>query len=118
MDGVLSHEIQALDSEFRDRDPLTWRLADMRTFRSLHRASHERLDHSSVVREVHERFLHWMRSMVCEVLDRCPHPVDREMIADLTVAVFEGATVPRSPQRPAHELIRCLLEGVIARAGS
>lgn len=56
--------------------------------------------------------------MVCEVLDRCPHPVDREMIADLTVAVFEGANVPRSPQRPAHELIRCLLEGVITRADS
>ncbi|MFI6703021.1 TetR/AcrR family transcriptional regulator [Streptomyces sp. NPDC050509] len=34
MDGVLRHEIQALDSELRDRDPLTAptrRLADMRT---------------------------------------------------------------------------------------
>jgi hypothetical protein len=40
------------------------------------------------------------------------------MIADLTVAVFEGANVPRSRQRPAHELIRFLLEGVIAQAGS
>ncbi|MGY0063444.1 TetR/AcrR family transcriptional regulator [Streptomyces sp. LZ34] len=121
MDGMLSREIQALDSELRDRDPLTAltrSLVAMPTFRSLHRALHERLDHSSAVREAHERFLHWMRSMVYEVLDRCPHPVDREMIADLAVAVFEGANVPRSRQRPAHELIRYLLAGVIARAGS
>jgi hypothetical protein len=40
------------------------------------------------------------------------------MIADLAVAVIEGANVSRSPQRPAHELIRFLLAGVIAWAGS
>ncbi|WP_371583165.1 TetR/AcrR family transcriptional regulator [Streptomyces sp. NBC_01314] len=121
MDRMLSREMQTLDSELRDRDPLTAltrSLADMRTSRSLHRALHERLDHSSAVRETHERFLRWMRSMVYEVLDRHPQPVDREMIADLAVALFEGANAPRSPQRPAHELIRFLLEGVIARAGA
>ncbi|WP_086747977.1 TetR/AcrR family transcriptional regulator, partial [Streptomyces scabiei] len=117
MDRTLSRRIQALDRELHDRDPLTALtrlLADMRTFRRLHRASHERLDHSSAVRKAHERFLHWMRSMVYEVLGRHPPPMDREMFADPGVAVFEGANVPRSPQRPAHELIRFLLEGVVA----
>ncbi len=38
------------------------------------------------------------------------------MVAELAVAVFEGANVLRSPQRAAHEMIRFLLEAV-NRAG-
>lgn len=63
-----------------------------------------------------ERFLCRVRSMVHEVLD--PHPVDSETVAELAVAVFEGAHVLRSPQRAAHEMIRFLLEAVITRTAA
>ncbi len=63
-----------------------------------------------------ERFLCRVRSIVHEVLD--PHPVDSETVAELSVAVFEGTGVLRSPQRAAHEMIRFLLEAVIARTAA
>ncbi|MER7692470.1 helix-turn-helix domain-containing protein [Streptomyces sp. NPDC097610] len=119
MDRRLGQGIRVLDSELKDKDPLTALargLADMRPFRPLHQAMHERLEHSAAVRRAHEQFLHRVRAMVYEVLDRHPRPVDTEMIAELAVALFEGAHVHRSSQRPAHELIRFLLESVIGSA--
>lgn len=115
MDRMLGRETRALDSELRGKDPvtaLTRGLADMRPFRSLHRSMHERMEHSAAVHEAHERFLDWVRAMVYEVLDQHPRPVDREMVADLTIALFEGANVPQTPRRPAHEMIRFLLESI------
>ncbi len=36
------------------------------------------------------------------------------LIRDLTVAVFEGANVPNDRNRPAHEMIRFLMESIFA----
>ncbi|MEU2031195.1 TetR/AcrR family transcriptional regulator [Nocardia amamiensis] len=113
MDRMLGRETDALNRELRGKDPLTaltGGLADMRPYRSLHRSMHERIEHSVAVHEAHKRSLDWVRAMVYEVLDRHPHSVDREMIADLTISLFEGANVPQTPRRPSHEMIRFLLE--------
>jgi AcrR family transcriptional regulator len=115
MDRMLGRETRALDSELRGSDPLTALirgLADMRPFRSLHRAMHERMEYSPAVHEAHERFLDWVRTMVYQVLDQNPRPLDREMVADLAIAVFEGANVPQPARRPAHEMIRFLMESI------
>ena len=36
------------------------------------------------------------------------------LIRDVTVAVFEGANVPNDHNRPAHEMIRFLMESIFA----
>jgi hypothetical protein len=115
MDRMLSRETAALAHELRDQDPLTALtrgLADMRPSRSLHRAMHARMEHSTAVYEAHQRFLDWVRAMVYEVLDQYQPPVDRQMVADIAVSVFEGANVPQSPPRPVHEMLRFLFESV------
>lgn len=117
MDRMLSRETAALANELRGEDPLTALirgLADMRPFRSLHRAMHTRMEHSTAVYEAHERFLDWFRAMVYEVLDQHQPPVDREIVADITVALFEGANVPQSPPRPVHEMLRFFFESIFA----
>jgi len=114
MDRMLTREAQALDHELRGLDPLSVLvrgLADMRSFRGLHRAMHDRMEHSSAVRGAHERFLAWIRLMVEAVLDQHPAYADRTMVADVVISVFEGANVSEPPLRPAHEMIRFLLQG-------
>jgi TetR/AcrR family transcriptional regulator, repressor of the mexAB-oprM multidrug resistance operon len=122
MDRTLSREIRTLGEELAGADPLT-RLArglsDMRVYRPLHQAMHDRLPHSEAVRAAHGTFLGWIIGLVDEVmadhgLDGGPAS-DAALLRDVAVAVFEGANVPNGRNRPAHEMIRFLLESVLAR---
>jgi AcrR family transcriptional regulator len=120
MDRMLGRETRALDDELQWADPvttLTRGLADMRPFRGLHRSMHERMEHSESVAGAHERFLSWVRNMVYAVLDRSDVAVDRELAADVAIAIFEGANLPESPTRPAHEMMRFALESIVLAGG-
>ena len=122
MDRMLSREIRTLEAELADADPLTQLvrgLSDMRTYRTLHQAMHDRLPHSDAVREAHDTFLEWIDAMVDKLLlanrslqDRAD--VDPAQLRDVVVAIFEGANVPNGRNRPAHEMIRLLIESLFA----
>lgn len=90
----------------------------MRYSRPLHQAMHDRLPHSEAVRAAHNTFLGWIVGLVDEVvaergLDGDPD-IDAALLRDTVVAVFEGANVPNDRNRPAHEMIRLLMESVLA----
>ncbi|HLU54878.1 MAG TPA: helix-turn-helix domain-containing protein [Pseudonocardia sp.] len=121
MDRMLSREIRTLNDELADADPLTHLvrgLSDMRLYRPLHQAMHDRLVHSEAVRAAHNTFLSWIIQMVDEVL--AEHGLDSRtdtdaaLVRDLVVAVFEGANVPNEHNRPAHEMIRYLMQLLVA----
>jgi TetR/AcrR family transcriptional regulator, repressor of the mexAB-oprM multidrug resistance operon len=120
MDRMLSREIRTLGAELADTDPLTQLvrgLSDMRMYRQLHQAMHDRLPHSDAVRAAHGTFLAWIVGLVDKVmaergLDNDPGS-DTALIRDVAVAVFEGANVPNGRNRPAHEMLRFLLESVL-----
>jgi TetR/AcrR family transcriptional regulator, repressor of the mexAB-oprM multidrug resistance operon len=119
MDRMLSREIRILTEELSGADPLTRLvrgLSDMRLYRPLHQAMHDRLTHSEAVRAAHNTFLGWIVDMVDEVMAERGFDADTGaeagLIRDLTVAVFEGANVPNDRNRPAHEMIRFLMESI------
>lgn len=121
MDRMLSREIRILNEEQAGADPLNRLvrgLSDMRLYRPLHQAMHDRLPHSEAVRAAHSTFLDWIVTQVDEVvaergLDGDPH-TDPALVRDIAVAVFEGANVPNDRNRPAHEMIRFLMESILA----
>ncbi|GGK85191.1 TetR/AcrR family transcriptional regulator [Streptomyces flaveus] len=121
MDRMLSREIRTLSAEQAGADPLSRLvrgLSDMRYSRPLHQAMHDRLPHSEAVRVAHNTFLDWIVGLVDEVmaergLDGDPD-IDAALLRDSVVAVFEGANVPNDRNRPAHEMIRLLMESVLA----
>ncbi|MGP4043746.1 TetR/AcrR family transcriptional regulator [Streptomyces sp. 2A115] len=121
MDRMLSREIRTLSAEQAGADPLNRLvrgLSDMRYSRPLHQAMHDRLPHSEAVRAAHNTFLGWIVGLVDEVmaergLDGDPD-IDAALLRDTVVAVFEGANVPNDRNRPAHEMIRLLMESVLA----
>ena len=119
MDRMLGREIRTLDEELAGADPLTHLvrgLSDMRLYRPLHQAMHDRLPHSEAVRAAHTTFLAWIVAMVDEVMadrgleGRAEHEI--ALVRDVAVAVFEGANVPNDRNRPAHEMIRYLIESI------
>jgi AcrR family transcriptional regulator len=120
MDRMLSREIRTLSEELAGADPLTQLvrgLSDMRLYRPLHQAMHDRLPHSEAVRNAHNSFLAWIVEKVDEVV--AEHGLEDEaaaaLVRDVTVAVFEGANVPNEWNRPAHEMIRFLIESIFER---
>ncbi len=121
MDRMLSREIRTLGEELAGADPLSRLvrgLSDMRPYRPLHQAMHDRLPHSEAVRTAHSTFLAWIVRMVDEVMaergmDGDPG-TDAALVRDVAVAVFEGANVPNDWNRPAPEMIRFLMESVLA----
>ncbi|MEU5298350.1 MULTISPECIES: TetR/AcrR family transcriptional regulator [Streptomyces] len=121
MDRMLSREIRTLSAEQAGADPLSRLvrgLSDMRYSRPLHQAMHDRLPHSEAVRAAHNTFLGWIVGLVDEVmaehgLDGDPD-IDATLLRDTVVTVFEGAHVPNDRNRPAHEMLRFLLESVLA----
>lgn len=121
MDRMLGRETRTLDHELRGLAPLSVLvrgLADMRPFRGLHQSMHHRMQGSVAVRDAHDRFLAWIRTMVDQVLDDDGLLVsDRAMVADIAVSLFEGANVSDPPLRPAHEMVRFLLQS-LARSHS
>ncbi|WP_371664684.1 TetR/AcrR family transcriptional regulator [Streptomyces sp. NBC_00280] len=122
---MLSREIRILNEEQAGSDPLSRLvrgLSDMRYSRPLHQAMHDRLPHSEAVREAHSTFMNWIVALVDEFmaergLDDAPG-IDAGLVRDVAVAVFEGAHVPNDWNRPAHEMIRFLLESVVARSSA
>ncbi|MFJ1973651.1 TetR/AcrR family transcriptional regulator [Streptomyces sp. NPDC087903] len=122
---MLSREIRILNEEQAGADPLSRLvrgLSDMRYSRPLHQAMHDRLPHSEEVREAHNTFLNWIVGLVDEFmaergLDDIPD-IDAALVRDVAIAVFEGAHVPNDWNRPAHEMIRFLLESVVARSSA
>ncbi|MFI8893514.1 TetR/AcrR family transcriptional regulator [Streptomyces paradoxus] len=121
MNRMLSREIRTLNEEQAGADPLSRLvrgLSDMRLYRPLHQAMHDRLPHSDAVRTAHNTFLAWIVDMIDEVmaqsgLDTDPN-VDVTLIRDVAIAAFEGANVPNDRNRPAHEMIRFLMESILA----
>jgi AcrR family transcriptional regulator len=121
MDRMLSRELRTLGEEMAGADPLTRLvrgLSDMRLYRPLHQAMHDRLPHSEAVRAAHSTFLAWIVGLVDEVvaergLDSDPG-TDAALVRDVAVAVFEGANVPNGRNRPAHEMLRFLMESMLA----
>ncbi|WP_240051432.1 TetR/AcrR family transcriptional regulator [Pseudonocardia sp. EV170527-09] len=120
MDRMLSREIRILDEDHADDDPMSHLvrgLNDMRVFRPLHQAMHGRLLQSEAVREAHDRFLDWIRDLVRKMVDDLDDPsVDRELVADTAVTLFEGFNVEVAPPRPGAQLMRFLLESVLGSA--
>lgn len=120
MEQMLSREIRALATEHAGLDALsrlTRGLVDMRSYRSLHQAMHDRLSHSESVRRTHDTWLGWIRDMVGEVLDeRGAETADRELAAHLIEAVFEAVHVPLAHRRPPHEMIRFILDRLTSPA--
>ncbi|MBW8819132.1 MULTISPECIES: TetR/AcrR family transcriptional regulator [unclassified Streptomyces] len=120
MDRMLSREIRTLSAEQAGADPLSRLvrgLSDMRLYRPLHQAMHDRLPHSEAVRAAHTTFLDWIVGLVDEVmaehgLDGDPG-IDAALLRDVAVAVFEGANVPNDRNRPAHEMIRFVMESML-----
>ncbi|WP_371583166.1 TetR/AcrR family transcriptional regulator [Streptomyces sp. NBC_01314] len=125
MDRMLSREIRILNEEHAGADPLSRLvrgLSDMRLYRPLHQAMHDRLPCSVAVREAHDTFLNWIVGLVDELmtergLDQA-RGIDAALVRDVAVAVFEGANVPNDRNRPAHEMLRFLMESVLARSGA
>ncbi|MER6789564.1 helix-turn-helix domain-containing protein [Streptomyces sp. NPDC000658] len=122
---MLSREIRILNEEQAGADPLSRLvrgLSDMRYSRPLHQAMHDRLPHSEAVREAHNTFLKWIVGLVDEFLAERglddSSGIDADLVRDVAVAVFEGAHVPNDWNRPAHEMIRFLLESVVARSAA
>ncbi|MEU1554672.1 helix-turn-helix domain-containing protein [Streptomyces scabiei] len=122
---MLSREIRILNEEQAGADPLSRLvrgLSDMRYSRPLHQAMHDRLPHSEAVREAHNTFLNWIVGLVDEFLAERglddSSGIDAGLVRDVAVAVFEGAHVPNDWNRPAHEMIRFLLESVVARSAA
>jgi len=116
MDRTLGRETRALEQELRHADPLSALvrgLDDMRPFRSLHQSMHNRMQESAAVREAHERFLGWIRTNINRVFDDHPGLADRDLIADMVVALFEGVNVSGAPQRTAKEMITFLMRSLL-----
>lgn len=118
---MLSREIRILSEELAGADPLSRLvrgLSDMRYSRPLHQAMHDRLPHSEAVREAHNTFLDWIVGLIDEVMAEHgldgDSDIDAALLRDTVVAVFEGANVPNDRNRPAHEMIRLLMESVLA----
>lgn len=122
---MLSREIRILNEEQAGADPLSRLvrgLSDMRYSRPMHQAMHDRLPHSEAVREAHNTFLKWIVGLVDEFLAERglddSSGIDADLVRDVAIAVFEGAHVPNDWNRPAHEMIRFLLESVVARSAA
>jgi len=89
-------------------------LKQLYPFRFLHLEMHPRIAHSTAVRDAHENFMSWIRDLVYEVVDQAGAGIDKQMLADVIVATFEGARAP-TETRPANELIPFILEAVLGR---
>lgn len=104
--GALEVENASLDAIRR----LTRGLSSMRSYRSLHQAMHDRLMHHDGVREAHDLWLEWLRTMVQDVLDERGIVTDRDVAAHLIEAVFEAVHLPLEHRRPPHEMIHFIIE--------
>jgi AcrR family transcriptional regulator len=125
MDRMLSREIRTLNEEQAGADPLSRLvrgLSDMRLYRPLHQAMHDRLSHSDAVRAAHNAFLGWVVGLVDQVIAERGVVTERDndaaLVRAVAVAVFEGANVPNDWNRPAHEMIRFLMESVVTARGA
>lgn len=114
-DRALAAEIEVLKARPPGPDPfdhLLKGLADLRPYRHLHMAMHERLE-SDAVAAAHDRLIGWVRDLVRAGLEHRRHSGDDdEEIVELVLVLFEGLNVPRVDGRPAADVIRTLLQYV------
>jgi AcrR family transcriptional regulator len=115
-DRALTAEIEMLKARPPGPDPfdhLLKGLADLRPYRQLHMAMHDRLG-SDAVAAAHDRLIDWIRDLIRAGLEHRGHSgQDRDEIVELVVVVFEGLNVPRVDARPAADVIRTLLAYVV-----
>jgi len=106
-------------AELKDRDAdldaygrLTVGLKQLYPYRFLHLDMHARIHHSESVHETHDLFMSWIRDLVHEIIDQAGVGIDKQLLADVIVATFEGARAP-TETRPANELIPFILDSVL-----
>jgi AcrR family transcriptional regulator len=120
MDRMLDQELEKLQTSHPDADAharLVRGMADMRAYRYLHSAMHERLDKSPEVLEAHERFMTWLTDLVREtVADKGYSPEEREAVIEVAVFLFEGFSVPLPLPRPGHEIMDFMLTRMVGPA--
>jgi AcrR family transcriptional regulator len=113
MDRMLDRELERLDTSPpgpNARAHLVQGMADMRGYRYLHSAMHERLDKSPEVRQAHDRFMTWLTDLVRETVQDGNHSAqEQDYIVEIAVFLFEGFSVPLPLPRPGHELMDFLL---------
>ena len=113
MDRAVNLEIERQGdrtAEVGDPTLLLEGLDGLRRYRQLHMTMHERMSHSEVVLEAHDRFIDWMRKMARDAL--VGHTGENDIIVELVVAVFEGVNIPGARAKPAYELIQELFRQV------
>lgn len=98
------------------RSRLTSLLKQLYPYRALHLEMHTRIKQSAGVRSAHDKFMSQIRQLVYEVVDQAGADIDRQMLSDVVLAVFEGARSP-TETRPANELIPFILESALHRPG-
>lgn len=115
MDRVLQDELAKLTSEHSRATPaqrLVLGLEDMKWSRPLHVEMHGRLVHSPEIAAAHDRFIDWIRSLVYDIVDSSQRPdLDRELVADTAVMLFEGFNSGVPLPRRGHEMMRFFIEG-------
>lgn len=115
MNELYGAEIAELESRNADLDAYTRLVTGLKQlypYRSLHLEMHPRIELSRAIHDSHETFMSWIRGLVHEVVDQAGAGIDKQMLADVIVATFEGARAP-SETRPANELIPFILDTVL-----
>jgi AcrR family transcriptional regulator len=115
MNELYGAEIADLESRNADLDAYTRLVIGLKQlypYRFLHLEMHPRIEHSGAIHDAHETFMSWIRGLVYEVVDQAGAGIDKQMLADVIVATFEGARAP-SETRPANELIPFILDTVL-----
>jgi len=105
------------ESDLDAYDRLTLGMKRLYPYRFLHLDMHARIQQSETVRQAHDRFMSWMQGLVYEIVDQAGAGVDRQILAEVVVAIFEGARTP-TETRPAVELIPFVLRLAIGKEGS
>jgi AcrR family transcriptional regulator len=116
MDRAIDAELDRLAARPPSPDPfqqLLRGLTDLRPYRLLHMAMHDRLD-VDVVAATHDRLIGWIRGMARAGL--AYHGVAdarADDVADLVVLLVEGLNVPGVPTRTAAEALQTLMTVVL-----
>jgi AcrR family transcriptional regulator len=115
MNQMLELEIARMTVKHKRSSPerrLILGLIEMFPYRSLHREMHERMPYSEAVAAAHETFMTWMRERVYEVVADSEVDTDREMVADITLSIFEGSHTAGGTHS-AYEMIEVFLASIL-----
>lgn len=118
MSELYGTEIALLEARNADLDAynrLVIGLKQLYPYRFLHLEMHPRIEYSAAVQRAHDDFMSWIRGLVYEVVEQTGVGIDKQMLADVIVATFEGARAP-SETRPANELIPFILDTALGNS--